>query len=328
VTFTTDRYAYRRAYWIEVSRLTTGTLARVEAKFTGPNRLEIKTENLTALTLRLEGHPRYHLKRALRLVVDGSPLIQRAGQATLTLENRSRWTLASSAPPARKTPSSKRYAPDPSLEAPPLLKGPGLEGPVLSAFQGPHIYVYGTDGRPSVEELESRRSVAERAADWSTPLFRHLYSPRVAADRDLDEETIARHHLILFGNSETNALIRRFAAHLPLQLNPGAADYGLLAIAPKPGGGYLVVASGLPWWTGFEFNREGLAYLSPRYRLLTGFKDYVVFRGSQENIVAEGWFTPDWTLPAETRAVLERTGALLIQTPAPPVERPSIRLRP
>jgi hypothetical protein len=43
----------------------------------------------------------------------------------------------------------------------------GAEGPISAAFSSRHVYIYGTGGNPTDEELKKRRETAEQAANWS-----------------------------------------------------------------------------------------------------------------------------------------------------------------
>jgi hypothetical protein len=117
---------------------------------------------------------------------------------------------------------------------------------------------------------------------------------------------------VLFGNADTNSLIARFAARLPLSLNPDAADYGLLFVAPGPKH-YLLVSSGLPWWTGADgTDRGGYPFAPGQYRLLSTFGDYVLFKGSLGHVVAEGRFEPNWKVPADASSKMTATGTVTV----------------
>lgn len=179
----------------------------------------------------------------------------------------------------------------------PSGKRAGVEGPIAAAFGGGQIYVYGAGGA----------ALAEDAAKWPTLSFRAL------ADSEVKEADLADSDAILFGTAQTNSLIARFAGQLPLALNPGAADYGLLFIAPA-GRHYAVVSSGLPWWTGAaEANRGGDRFAPEPYRLLSTFGDYILFKGSLANVVAEGRFDANWKVPAEAAAKMRATGTVTIR---------------
>jgi pimeloyl-ACP methyl ester carboxylesterase len=176
-------------------------------------------------------------------------------------------------------------------------KRAGVEGPIAAAFAGGQIYVYG----------EGNASLAEQAAKWPTLSF------RVLADSQVTPADLADSDAILFGTAQTNKLIARFDGQFPMALNPGAADYGLLFIAPI-GRHYAVVSSGLPWWTGAaEVNRGGDRFAPEPYRLLSTFGDYILFKGSLANIVAEGRFDSNWKMPAETAAKMRAAGTVTIR---------------
>ena len=130
---------------------------------------------------------------------------------------------------------------------------PALQGPIVEAVNARHIYVYGAD------DPQSRR-YAETAAAWSSNRAHLNLTLPVKSDQEVNDDDLAGANLVLFGTPQTNALIARFAAQFPIALNPGAADYGLLFILPA-GKHYVLVSSGLPWWTGAEeANRGGYAW--------------------------------------------------------------------
>jgi len=192
-------------------------------------------------------------------------------------------------------------------------KGPGMEGPIAAAFAGPHIYVYGSLQARTDQELAERRQEAETAAEWNGR-WRLALTQTVKADTELTAEEIASANLILFGTAATNALIARFAPEMPMALNPGAADYGLVFIAPERSR-YVVVSSGLPWWTGAEEAARGGDPLQPRQlRILSTLGDYILFRGSLGHVVAEGRFDRWWRLPAEAAAKMAASGTITIRT--------------
>jgi hypothetical protein len=197
---------------------------------------------------------------------------------------------------------------------PPGWKRPGSEGPLAEVAAARHIYVYGTLDSPPPEEALRRRQIATEAAQWSTPRTPLLVHFQVLADRNVREADIAASNLILFGTRETNSLIARFADRLPVSLNPGAADYGLLFIAPI-GDRYVAVNSGVPFWTGADdTERFGNRLLPPVWRVLANAKDYLLFRGSLENILAEGYFDQRWRINTADAAKLTSSGVVLINS--------------
>jgi len=159
-----------------------------------------------------------------------------------------------------------------------------VRGPIVEAVNGRHMYVYGAG-----DEVGKR--YAETAAAWSNVRVRINLKLPVKADDQVTDADLASYDMVLFGNGHTNRLIARFAPQLPMSLNAGAADYGLLFVG-SVGGHWVLVNSGLAWWTGAEeVNRPGgYRFAPPQYRLLSTFGDYILFKGSLANVLAEGHY--------------------------------------
>ena len=292
VRFRTEHYKYASAYWISLDTISPGTLAEIDAEFVSRNQIAVRTSNIEGFTLKLAGHPMYSATATLAIVIDGQKM--KPGPAASFSKTLKSWE------PKRDIPVAAR-------------KGPGAEGPISEAVASRHIYVYGTAGPTTDDEIRERRQQALDGAEWSTARDRLLLSLRTVADRDVRPSDVASSNLVLFGTKETNTLIARYAAQLPIALNPSAADYGLVFIV-SAGGRYVLVNSGLPWWTGADqANRGGLPFLPLRYRALQSFGDFILFKGSLENVVAEGLFTSDWKLPPEAARKMLATGAVQIQ---------------
>jgi dipeptidyl aminopeptidase/acylaminoacyl peptidase len=307
VRFTTSRYKYDSAYWVRIDKLTPGDPAVIEAKFTAPNRLAVTTSGLGAFTLNLAGHPKFKAGRPLEATIDGKTLTVPATGTLSFFQRDGAWTAA-------------------KYEAPPDTKRRGAEGPIGEAISSRHVYVYGTGGNPSREELQARRDMAAKAADWSSQRLRLIVFPRVLADKDVRPSDFDSSNLVLFGTKETNSLIEKFGDRLPIQLNPSAADYGLVYVFPV-GGYYVVVSSGLPWWTAPPPPPAGAAPATPPARrgfgfmpgaafALMGMKDYVLFKGSLADVIVEGRFDPDWRVSRADAEKIKTTGAVTISDSA------------
>lgn len=295
VRLATRSYKYNSAYWVQLDGLTPGVLASIDAKFISKNRLEVQTRELDGFTLNLAGHPQFSKAQPLEITVDGDVQKLKAPGLPLSFSKTDTgWRVA-------------RYAPGPAA------KRPGLEGPIGDAIAARHIYVYGTLNSSGEDELRGRREQAEQAANWATPRSRLLLSLRAAADKEVTEADQRIANLVLFGTKETNSLMARFSSQLPMELNAGAADYGLLFIAPA-GDRYVVVNSGLPFWTGADqAKRAGFRFIAAPYRALLSFQDFILFKGSLENVVAEGRFDRNWKLSPADAAKIQATGAVQIR---------------
>ena len=284
VRLATRSYRYGSAYWLKIDALTPGGLATIDARLEG-NRLEVETRQVDGFTVTPD-------RPLTAVTIDGTAVRAKAG-GPLSFFRTSDGAWRSGAAPL----AGKRL---------------GAEGPIAEAVSGRHIYVYGTGGAGTPEEIEARRKLAETAAAWSTPRARLSLALPVKADRAVTAEDLDAADLVLFGTSETNSLIARLAARLPLSLNAGAADYGLLFIAPT-GKHYSLVSSGLPWWTGAEeANRGGYTFARPPCRVLGTFGDYILFKGSLAEVVAEGHFDRNWKVTPEAARKMQATGTVTI----------------
>lgn len=75
-----------------------------------------------------------------------------------------------------------------------------------------------------------------------------------------------------------------------------------------------MVNSGQPFWTGADSaHRPGLDFAGPVYRVLLTLPDYILFRGSLANVVAEGRFDRNWKVPAPIAQELRATGAVEVR---------------
>jgi pimeloyl-ACP methyl ester carboxylesterase len=248
VHFSTRRNEYRSAYWLRIDAWPPGELATVDAVRSG-SALRVRTKNVDGFTLTTP---------ARTITIDDVAVRLRPTTTLSFAKNGGRWSQVSSAATAT------------------------VSGPIVEAVNGRHMYVYGAD-----DEVSKRN--AERAAAWSNQRVHINVKLPVKADDQVTDDDLASYDLVLFGNSHTNHLIARFAPRLPMALNPGAADYGLLFIA-EVGGRRVLVSSGRPWWTGAEdVSRPGGYRFAPeQYQLLSTFGDYILFKGSLTNVLAEG----------------------------------------
>jgi len=296
VRFVSDRYAYNTAYWVRLDALLPGRPATIDARFTDTNQLEVTTEALDGFTLYLAGHPQFRAGRPVAIEIDGERLDAPAVDSVSFSRRDGVWAAAA-------------YA------AAPGAKRPGLEGPMREAIAGRHIYVYGTAGGPTQEELAARRERAEHAANWSVYrgafMGRVMVYPRVAADREVRPSDLADANLVLFGTPETNTLIAQYKDSLPMHLNESSiADYGLLYVFPF-GSNYVLVNEGLPWWDNPDVAGSLFANAVPPMQLMDR-QDYLLFNATGGYMAAEGRFDDTWHLPGRLAGQLEGSAAVLV----------------
>jgi hypothetical protein len=121
----------------------------------------------------------------------------------------------------------------------------------------------------------------------------------------------------LFGTTETNSLIKKYADRLPVHLNADAKDYGLLYIFPL-NGHYALVNSGLPWWTPVKPKEgqpaaSGIALMSGKANALSGYKDFILFKSTPDNVISNGYFDNNWAIPVAESAKLKASGVVKIK---------------
>lgn len=189
------------------------------------------------------------------------------------------------------------------------------EGPLSAAVSSNHIYVYGTGGNPSPEELAARRALAASAADWSGMGGRIMVFPRVLSDKEQRESDYDNCNIILFGTPETNLIIEKLADRLPVHLNPNVKDHGLVYIYPL-NDHYILINSGLPWWTAPKSMTKqggGMAFMGSKIEMLKNYKDFILFRETPDNLISAGYFDNNWNLPAEAGAAMKTSGVVRIK---------------
>jgi hypothetical protein len=288
IHFATRSPQYSAAFGLRIASSTPGQLASIDATVSRdatPTR--IQTRNITAFDLGGTAEV------AATVTIDSTELrIPRRAVLAFTkspgTKSSSGWTLAHATVPQVLVPT------------------------IAAAVSGRHIYVYPTLGIHTEDELAARRQLAEQAAAWAGTRTRLNLALPVKADNAVTAEDIESADLVLFGTRETNSLIARFAARLPIELSPAAADYGLLFIV-STGAHYGLVSSGLPWWTGADDAHRGGYHFAPEpYRLLTTFGDYILFKGSLANVVAEGPYDANWSIPADSATRMLATGTVTV----------------
>src|SRR5439155_24415274 len=193
----------------------------VDARFSGDNRIEITTSGLDGFTLKPAGHPKFSRSAPLTVVIDGTALRTKTRDPLSFARRDERWLAAhfDVSPLDKSDKSDKRN------------KHAGAEGPISEAVASRNVYVYGTTGSPSADELKARRETAERAADWTGIAGRLAVAFDVRPDTRVNEAELSESNLILFGTKETNRVIAKVAPQFP-RAQRDAADYGLLFIAP------------------------------------------------------------------------------------------------
>lgn len=201
VSLQTRTLRYHRVHWIEALGLGQHWRdARIDALVNPAGALVVTTRNVTALRLS-------PAKRPTEIVIDGQ-------------------TLPVAEPPLRYVRTNGNWHP-PAQETG-LHKSPGLQGPIDDAFLEPFLVV--VPGKKSNAAIERwvGFELEHFLARW-----RKVYrgTPRVKRDVDVTGDDLTRFHIIAWGDSQSNALIRRAADGLPLHWSEGKLQVGEQAFA-------------------------------------------------------------------------------------------------
>ncbi len=298
VKFNSRWFKYNKAYWVNFDNITPGTLATIDAKFTGQNKIEIKSNGLLAFTLNLAGHPQFAPSKKVSVSVDGKSFTVKTPDVVSFSISKNGWTNT------KFTPGL-------------MSKQKGAEGPISAVISSNHIYVYGTGGNPSKEELTARRAQASAAADWAADrgmMGRIMIFPRVLSDKDLRQSDYDNSNLVLFGTRETNAIIEKFADKLPAHLKADVKNYGLVYVFPL-NSHYVLVNSGLSWWTPPTKAQApaGMAFMGSITDALRNWQDFILFKEGPDNIITQGYFDNNWNIPADAATIMKETGIINIK---------------
>ncbi|MEM1070503.1 MAG: prolyl oligopeptidase family serine peptidase [Planctomycetota bacterium] len=211
VQFTTVTLRYPNMHWVELKGLQEHWIpAEVEAAIQGGSQITATTKNIARLRFNFPpgqwpGHPR----GAVDVVIDGDRV-----QGPLVRSDRS-WSCE-----LMKVDSEWKLA----TPAPGLKKRPGLQGPIDDAFMSSFLFV-----------LPSEQSTDEVIDRWveSESLHAMLHwrkhfrgDIRQKIDTDVTPEDIATSNLILFGDPDSNQLIKKLLPQLPVQWDEDTISIG------------------------------------------------------------------------------------------------------
>jgi hypothetical protein len=205
VRFTTYTLRYNSNGWIRVDELERHwERADVHARvITTNNMIWIETTNIARMTITVSEHMWTPVSGFSRLVVDAIdvPNLRKLGRvypATRSIN-------------LQKFRTGWRIVDEQALEA--GRKHAGVQGPIDDAFMDSFIVVRPT-GKPMNATAHAwiEDELAHATNEWRNQ-FRG--DAIVKADTEISDEDIANNHLILWGDPESNKLLRRIAKKLP-----------------------------------------------------------------------------------------------------------------
>jgi dienelactone hydrolase len=203
VTLVTPTLKYNRQAWVQADALGEHwTRARIDAELRDGGQIQLRTKNVTALSLLMPpGLAPFYPGQAATVAIDGQRL-----PAPPVASDRS------FSAQFHKVGGRWRSGPAPAEG---LHKRHDLQGPIDDAFMDSFLVVTpsGKGSPPAVTEwvyAEQMRALKE----WR----RHFRAePRARQDKLLTDEDIAEHNLVLWGDPQTNVVLARIADKLPIR---------------------------------------------------------------------------------------------------------------
>jgi pimeloyl-ACP methyl ester carboxylesterase len=288
IRFTTWTLRYNRAAWFTVDGLERHwQRARVESELSGEKAVSLTTSGVTALTL---GPLPESLASPDRIRINGQEITSRPKRGG------GAWTASFERQPDGKW-SARAGNEDSSLR-----KRSGLQGPIDDAFTERFLMVRPT-GKPLNEALGkwAANELAYATNQWRAQ-FRG--DAMVKDDVAVSDADISSANLILWGDPQSNLLLKRIASKLPLKWDGSSVSVGSssgsadklvpVMIFPNPlnPSRYVVLNSG---FTFAEFGPDSNAQQTPK------LPDYALVdisvpreRRPRQSVVAAGFFDERW----------------------------------
>ena len=212
IKFTTWTLKYNKLKWLTVDSMEKEwERARVEAEFTSPRIVTVKTQNVTGLTL-LYPKPMDRSVSRPQATIDGQNLALPEGLAASFHKTNGKWAVVKSANDGK------------------LAKRHNLQGPIDDAFMDSFIMVKPT-GTPINAKLAAwtQKEMAHATEHWRRQ-FRG--EARIKNDTEISKEDIANSNLILWGDPNSNAILAKIAGKLPIRWDTLGVHVGGKTYAP------------------------------------------------------------------------------------------------
>jgi hypothetical protein len=293
IRFTTWTLRYNEMFWARVDGMEQHwARARVNARIADPVRIEIDTENVTALTLQMpSGYCPLDATKIPAIAIDGNEI---RGDAVET--DRS-WTTH-----LRK--ENGQWQRVESTKAEGLVKRHGLQGPIDDAFLDSFVFVTPSGSAWNEKTGAWFKSEQQHAIDHWRKQFRG--EARVIQDSAVTDAEIAKHNLVLFGDPQSNQILAKIADKLPItwtkeqikvsdQTFPADSHVAVL-IFPNPlnPDRYVVLNSGFTFREYDYLNNARQVAKLPDYAIIDLSKP--ITSRAPGGIATAGFFTDHWVL--------------------------------
>lgn len=293
VKFTTFTLRYNRMKWVVLEGLEKHwERALVTARIVGNHRVEVTTTNVTHIAFEMPaGLCPLDPMRLPEVVIDGQRLYGKPVMSDRSWQSRYR----------KVDGHWQSYEDSEDLAA---RKRPGLQGPIDDAFIDSFLIVRPT-GQPRNEKVAAwaKEELDHAVEQWRRQFRGEL---RVVNDTELTPDDIASNNLILFGDSQSNQLLKKFYDVLPVswrgdQIVAGAerfdaANHMLTSISPNPLNPqhYVVLNSGFTFREYDQLNNARQVPKLPDWAVID--IDSPVTSRAPGKVAAAGFFDENWQL--------------------------------
>ncbi len=215
VVYKTINLRHNRAYWVTINQCLDATsFAKIDVRVTGPNFIDVSTQNIRQFSLDLNPS----------LVDFSKPL-------TVQIDMTGSVVLNPKFPPniaLRKLEYEWVDFTGKALKG--LYKHHGIQGPIRDAYSTKFIYVYGTIGEEKETKMNSK-AATEECNSLGGPDWRQVDGDYVVKkDVEITDDDIRTANLILVGRPSSNKITNQIHAKLPIRLEgntlhaPGPLD--------------------------------------------------------------------------------------------------------
>lgn len=300
IHFVTYTLRYNRIRWVQVDRLSEHWVrSEISARINDAESLAVTSSGIEEFSFHFApGDCPFDPTVSPKGSIDGveiplpKPLTDRSWEVYFQKGENGQWTAF-----PKKKPAGG------------LTKQHGLQGPIDDAFTDSFVFVDPT-GKPQYD-LIGEWSHAERARAKEHWRKQFRGDARVLKDREIEEDSLAKHNLILWGDPSSNSFLAKIENDLPIQWSTEAITVGgesfdskhhvLAMIYPNPLNPerYIVLNSG---FTYREYDYLNNARQTPK------LPDWAVIDLRQKpdsrypgKIVAAGFFDEDWELTSSKK---------------------------
>jgi len=198
LTFQTQTLRYPSMHWVKAQRLDEHFVdSRIDAKLVSEQKIQLLTQNISEFSITSPLPNKAPFKQGFSLEIDGQSLSAPETVPQLNfVKDNGKWSSVAS--------FSNQ-----------LKKVPGLQGPMDDAFNEPFLVVFpsGKSSHPKIQQ-------------WLDFEFQHLkerwaqvFRGRLPTilDSELTPAHIENYHLIVWGDPDSNLILKQTLAQLPLQ---------------------------------------------------------------------------------------------------------------